>query len=375
MRTRVLALAGAGLAVGAGLTGCGSSSGSGGSAAIAVTSTDTACTVGASNLPAGRHTFTVTNKGNKVTEFYLYAAGDRVVGEVENVAPALSRDLVIELAAGTYQAACKPGMLGTGIRSTLTVSGSAAALSDDAKLAAAVQSYRQYVQSQAASLVDQTAAFTAAVKAGDVARAKSLYPVARTYYERIEPVAESFGDLDPQIDAREGDVEPGTDWVGFHRLEKDLWAGGDLTRDAAIADRLGADVTKLKQLVATTKLTPLELANGAKTLLDEVATKKVTGEEDRYSHTDLFDFQANIEGSKAAVAVLRPALEDRDAQLGKALDDRFAVVQAELDRYRSGNGFKLYTDLSKDQVKALSDAINGLAEPVSRVAAAVAGAK
>jgi iron uptake system component EfeO len=373
---RVLALASAGLAVGVGLTGCGSSGGqSGGSTTIAVTSTDTVCTVGASSLPAGRHTFTITNKGSKVTEFYLYAAGDRVVGEVENIAPALRRDLVIELPAGTYQAACKPGMLGTGIRSTLTVSGSAAALSDDAKLAAAVQSYQQYVRSQVASLVDQTAAFTAAVKAGDVARAKSLYPIARTYYERIEPVAESFGDLDPQIDARADDIEPGTDWTGFHRLEKDLWSGGDLTKDAAIADRLGADVARLKQLVATTKLTPLELANGAKTLLDEVATKKVTGEEDRYSHTDLFDFQANIEGSKAAIAALRPALDDRDAQLGRALDDRFAAVQAELDKYRSGDGLKSYTDLSRDQVKALSDVINGLAEPVSRVAAAVAGAK
>ncbi len=372
MHPRALMLAGTGLALALAVTGCGSSAKADSSGPVAVTATDTECTLARPNLTAGRQTFTIANKGSKVTEFYVYGAGDRVVGEVENIAPGLTRTLVVDLPPGSYQAACKPGMVGDGIRTALTVTGSAAPQAADAKLTAAVASYQQYVRTQVDSLVDQTAQFTAAVKAGDAARAKTLYPQARTYYERIEPVAETLGDLDPRIDAREDSIEPGTDWSGFHRLEKDIWSGADLRADAHIADQLNADVATLKQKVADLKLTPLEIANGAKELLDEVASSKVTGEEDRYSHTDLWDFHANVEGCKAVVGALRPVLDERSPAVGTALDERFAAVQAELARYRTGDGFASYNQLSPAQVKTLSDTLNGLAEPVSKVVSVVA---
>ena len=98
------------------------------------------------------------------------------------------------------------------------------------------------------------------------------------------------------------------EFTGFHRIEKDLWQSGDISKDGPIADRLLVDVKEIVAKANAEKLTPLQLANGAKELLDEVATGKITGEEDRYSHTDLWDFDANLEGSKAAVAALRPAL-------------------------------------------------------------------
>ena len=151
------------------------------------------------------------------------------MAEVENIAPGLSRELLAELPAGEYEATCKPGMVGDGIRQTLTVTGRPAALSDDESLAQAGADYQRYVQSQTAALLEQTTAFVTAVKAGDIAGAKALYPVARTYWERIEPVAESFGDLDPLIDGREGDQEPGQDFTGFHRIEKALWETGDVS--------------------------------------------------------------------------------------------------------------------------------------------------
>src|SRR4051812_22468567 len=287
---------------------------------IAVGATDTTCSVAATKLTAGTHRFTVTNTGSRTTEFYVYATGDRVVGEVENIAPGVARTLLVDLPAGKYEAACKPGMVGDGIRHALTVTGAGSSGSDDGQLTAAVTDYTAYVQTQVRSLQEQTALFTAAVKAGDVAKAQALYPVARSFYERIEPVAESFGDLDPKIDARENDVEPGTAWTGFHVLEKTLWTGADLAAAGAVADRLTTDVADLAARVKTLELTPLDLANGALGLLDEVATTKITGEEDRYSHTDLYDVAANLEGSQQAVQSLRPVLAERDNELAARLD-------------------------------------------------------
>ncbi len=252
----------------------------------------------------------------------MYADGDRVMGEVENIAPGLSRELHVELPAGTYQTACKPGMSGKGIRGALKVSGSAQPLTADAALADATENYQRYVKSQTSALLDKTEEFVAAVKAGDVAKAKALYPVARTYWERIEPVAEIFGDLDPKIDGREEVIEEGMEFTGFHRIEKDLWQSGDISKDGPIADRLLVDVKEIVARANAEKLSPLQLANGAKELLDEVASGKITGEEDRYSHTDLWDFAANLEGSKAAVSALRPALQQRVAGAGHAAGHR-----------------------------------------------------
>ncbi|MFC7534870.1 iron uptake system protein EfeO [Actinoplanes sp. GCM10030250] len=356
------------------LAGCGAdepeSAAAGGP--IAVKATDTGCEVARTSVDAGTSVFAITNGGQKVTEFYVYAPGDRVMAEVENIAPGLSRNLHVELPAGTYETACKPGMIGKGIRGALTVSGSAAPLTDDAALLAATDSYSRYVKSQTAALEEKTGEFVTAVKAGDVAKAKALFPVARTYWERIEPVAEIFGDLDPRIDGREEVTEEGLTFGGFHRIEKDLWEGGDVSNSGPIADQLMTDVKEIVQKANAEKLSPLQLANGAKALLDEVASGKITGEEDRYSHTDLWDFNANIEGSKAAIASLRPVLDERDPELVKTLDTEFANVDAALAEHRAGDGWKLHTALTQADLKKLSDAINALAEPISQVAAVVA---
>jgi len=359
------------------LAACGggeaSSAGSAGADDIAVAATDDACDVASSDLEAGVHQFTVTNTGSKVTEFYVYADGDRVMGEVENIAPGVARELRIELPAGDYETACKPGMVGDGIRSALTVTGEAATLSEDETLAQAGIDYQRYVQSQTGALLEQTTAFTDAVKAGDIEGAKALFPVSRTYWERIEPVAEIFGDLDPIIDGREGDQAEGEDFTGFHRIEKALWETGDVSDMGPYADKLKADVEEIVALANDVTLDPLQLANGAKALLDEIATGKITGEEDRYSHTDLWDFSANLEGSEAAVQALRPYLEEADPELVAEIDERFAATEAELEQYRAGDGWQSYDQLSDEQLRGLSDSITALTESVSQVASVVAG--
>jgi len=347
---------------------------SGGSAAIAVQASDTECSLARTEADAGTITFEVTNKGSKVTEFYLYGEGDRIVGEVENIGPGVTRRLIVEVpAGGSYTAACKPGMQGDGIRTAFAVKGNAASSKDtDAKLAEATASYHRYVTEQADVLIAKTTEFVAAVKAGKVDEAKALFPVARTPWERIEPVAESFGDIDPKIDGREDVIEEGMEFTGFHRLERDLWQNGLQPDSAAIADRLLADVTELVAKAKTVELTPLQLANGAKELLDEVATGKITGEEDRYSHTDLWDFEANVDGSKAAIDALRAVITERDGALMTTLDQRFEAVDTLLGTHRSGDGFRPFTELSQDEVKKLAEAVDALGEPLSQVAGVVA---
>ncbi|WP_410628262.1 iron uptake system protein EfeO [Amycolatopsis sp. cmx-8-4] len=357
---------------GQGSTGSGTETGAAGGP-IKVEASDTACTVSVNTAAAGNVTFEITNKGAKVTEFYLYAEGDRIIGEVENIAPGLNRRLIVEASdAGKYQTACKPGMAGNGIRGDFTITGGAAKQTDaNAQKAQATKSYADYVANNTTALEEETGKFVDLVKAGKADEAKAAYARTRIYYERIEPVAEKFGDLDPAIDVREADLEPGQQFTGFHRLEKDLYVTGLKPDSSQIADKLLTDVKDLVTKSKTLQLTALDLANGAKGLLDEVATGKITGEEETFSHTDLWDFQANVDGSKGAITSLRPLLQERDPALVSTLDKEFANVQGLLDKTRVGDGYKLYDQLSQDEIKAFASAVDALSEPLSKVAEVV----
>ncbi len=377
MRPRPLSLTAAFAAAALTLTGCAAKDDATAdpAGAITVNATDTACELSRTTAPAGQVKFTVTNSGSKVNEFYVYGENDRVVGEVENISPGLTRDFVVDLSEpGTYQTACKPGMAGDGIRADFTVTGSAAAAptSTDGTLAAAVTKYQAFVSHEADELLEETTEFVALVKAGKVEEAKALYPNARSHWEEIEPVAESFGDLDPKIDGREEVVEDGMPFTGFHRLEKDLWADGLQADSPKIADQLLADVTELVEQAKAVKLNPLQLANGSKALLDEMATGKITGEEERYSHTDLWDFDANFEGSLAAIDALRPFLKAKNPTLLATIDQRAAALDEVIDTHKKGDGFVLYTALTPADVKALTEALDAFSEPVATVAGEVA---
>ena len=369
------------VATGAALAGCTpkepAQGGAAGGQEISVTATDSSCQVSKTEGTTGPVTFNVTNNGSKVTEFYVYDKGDRALGEVENIGSGISRKLIVQFTEpGTYQTACKPGMIGDGIRDDFTITGAAVKLDAEGKFKDATDRYRGYVISQVDALSESAAKFVEAVKAKDIASAKAQYPISRVYYERIEPVAEAFpNDLDPRIDLREADLQPGEKWTGYHRLEKDLWVTGLQPDTDAIADQLLKDIKELSDGVRAKDfdINTTKIAGGAQTLLDEVARTKISGEEETFSHTDLWDFQANLDGSQNAIATVRPILDERKPELGQAIDKRFKEVDALLGKYRKGDGFVLYDTVTQDQRIELAHAIDALSKEVSEVQGVVAG--
>ena len=290
----------------------------------------------------------------------------------------MQRKLIVQLGEpGTYQTACKPGMVRR--RHPRRLQGHRRVRQDRrprAKFKEASDSYKRYVNSQTDALIAATQVFVDAVKKGDINAAKAQFPIARTYYERIEPVAESFpNDLDPRIDLREADLEPGQKWTGFHRLEKDLWVTGLQPDTNAMADQLMADV---KELDAGVKAPDVQRSTRPRSPVahrvcsTRISASKITGEEDIFSHTDLWDFKANVEGSQTAVASVRPILDERNADLGKKVDQRFAEVEALLEKYRQGDGFISYDKVTEPQRQELSRAIDALSKEVSQVQGVIA---
>ena len=243
---------------------------------------------------------------------------------------------------------------------------SAAQAETSPELEAASEGYEDYVVAQSDELLEDTRRFTDAVASGDVEGAKELYAPTRIHWERIEPIAASLGDLDPQIDAREGDV-PDEEWGGFHRIEQALWEENTTEGQEEYARNLVADVEALRTQVYGIQLDPSDPVTGSIELLNEVSADKITGEEERYSHTDLFSIAANIEGSEAAFRSLEPALKESDPELVGEINDRFADLYETLEPYRDGEGWVPYTELDEGERRELSQSVDALAEPLSGV--------
>ena len=343
--------------------------------AITVTITDTTCDVSSATAKSGTVTFNVTNNGTAVNEFEILAEDQlQIVSERENLTPGTTTEVTVILEPGTYYTASKTNMVGALVGAaqfTVEDSGEEIKVSDDeqALIDEATTNYIAYIKDQAGQLVEATNNFVDLYTSGKTDEAKAAYPVARSYYERIEPTAEAFGDIDPALDLREADcADEGVsadEWTGWHAIEKDLFADGNYSADKRkkLADQLVKDTQALYDMVYADDFSVnlSDISNGAISLMEEVATSKISGEEEIFSGTDLYDFQANVEGAKVAYGNVKALLKLKDASMQETIDAAFADVESELAQYGSIDaGYKNYNELTEAQVKTLSDKVDVL---------------
>lgn len=352
--------------------------------------TDT-CTADFTTAAAGPVTFTVENlSAAAITEVELQSEL-KIIGEKENLAPGLpASSFTVTLDGGAYTLYC---LGATPETQTFTVTGQAAAApsgSTAGLLNQGTKDYATWVAGQSEELQTAVTNLKTAIDGGDLAASRTAYVNARTFYEKIESDVEGFvmpgfkvgdnkGNLDYLIDMRASNLDEAVGWSGFHAIERDLWKKGvisDATKKYT-AD-LDTNVGKLVEVVKTLEFKPEDLANGAAALLEEVQSNKITGEEEEFSHTDLSDFAANVEGARQAFAYLQPGLQKIDAELMTSVVTQFGNVDAELARLRDRSapgGYIVWNEANRAKHrKALSQAVLGLQQPMQKIAEKVATA-
>lgn len=231
-----------------------------------------------------------------------------------------------------------------------------------------VEAYRAWVQEQVAQLQIDVQAFAAAIQAGRIDDARRLYAGSRQGWERIEPVAELFPDLDRRMDARADDfklAEADPEFSGWHRLEHAMFTLQTLEGMAPFAAQLVADAAELQARLPDMDLPPSAVVGGAAELVEEVAAGKISGEENRYAGTDLWDIQANMEGARRIVELFRARIAERDAGLLAGIEEGFEEVDGILAAYRSGDGWAHYSALNDRDRNSLRGVVNHLAEQLA----------
>ncbi|MGL5423654.1 MAG: iron uptake system protein EfeO [Serratia fonticola] len=336
---------------------------------VMVTVNDKQCEPMQLTLPAGKTQFVVHNTSQKNLEWEILK-GVMVVEERENIAPGFTQKMTANLEPGEYDMTC--GLLSNpkGKLVVTAVGAVADGKPNVMDLVGPIAEYKVYVTKEVEGLVKQTKLFTDAIKAGDVAQARKLYAPTRQHYERIEPIAELFSDLDGSIDAREDDYEKKAEdpkFTGFHRLEKALFADNTTKGMNEYADGLYKDTLELQKRIGELTFPPSKVVGGAAGLIEEVAASKISGEEDRYSRTDLWDFQANVDGAQKIVNLLRPLLEKANQPLLAKIDANFKTVDTILAKYKTAEGYESYEKLTTADRNAMKGPITTLAEDLSQL--------
>jgi iron uptake system component EfeO len=346
-----------------------------GSAPIDISVTDGGCKPDAVSLAAGKTTFRIKNESRRALEWEILK-GVMVVAERENILPGFVQPLTATLDAGEYQMTC--GLLSNpkGVLKVAAEEGAVkAAKPSPMDLVAPLAQYKVYVTGEIDTLVADSRKLVEAIKAGDLAAAQAAYAPTHQHYERIEPIAELFNDLDGLLDSREDDFDKKAadpKFLGFHRLEKGLFADKSLAGLDPIADKLMTDLLDLQKRIATLAIAPKDLVGGSAELVEEVASKKLSGEEDRYSRSDLWDFQANLDSAQKIVELLTPLLQKQDGELVGRLSANFKKVDALLAKYRiKDGGFESYEKLTEADRNALKAPITRLAEDLSTLKGAL----
>jgi len=349
--------------------------------AAAVHLTDSGCSPATLTVTraagSGSVSFEVRNDTDDRGEFEIISPAPEILAE-EFVDAGQSATYDVVLAAGSYEIICG---LPSNARAALTVNGAAgetaapaSTVVDATALQQAAAAYQDFVAEQVHELQTQVQAFTDAVRAGNLDAAKSLYAPVRVPWEMIEPVAELFPDSDAVIDSRSDDFPQGEadpDFTGFHAIEYGLFAQGTINGAEvdlpALADRLDADIATLIGNVTGLTIAPQVMTNGAAALIEEAAQTKITGEEDRYSKTDLYTFDANVRGALEVFTLVEPLLRTVNADLADQITENFAAVNAALDPYRTTDGFAPYDEVSTADQNTFKTTMASLSESLAQV--------
>ena len=335
-----------------------------------------ACEPNALTVPAGKNAFRIVNRSERAVEWEILD-GVLVIEERENIAPGLSQVINANLQPGDYAITC--GLL-SNPRGTLHVTptaeseANAKARPSMVAFIGPLSEYRVYLSLQGSALIKAVTALQQAIEAGDLSAAQAAYVPARAAYQRIAPAAQRLAELDNAINARADYYEKREQdaaFSGFHRIEYGLFDQHSVEGMNPIAQRLQTDVTSLKQQLLAQNMAPEQLAAIVVRNMRSLAEIRSNGEEERYSHSDLNGFAANLEGTRKVIDLLRPLLSKSSGPLLEKINAASAGLDTELNGLKTDSGYRPYDQVDAVQRKLIADKAKTLADALDGIDAAL----
>ncbi|SOE25822.1 iron uptake transporter permease EfeU [Streptomyces sp. OK228] len=287
------------------------------------------CGKGFSAPKPGRQTFQVRNSGSRTSEIYLIdPVSNAVYGEVEGIAPGTTRALIATVGTGSYAWRCVPNGGKAVTSAAVRVSAGGGSVQavlpvSEKDLAAPLAAYRAYVDQGLADLQTKTRTLQSDLDADKLDQARKDWLPAHTRYASLGAAYGTFADFDAKINGRTAGLAGGVDdpaFTGFHRIEYGLWHGQSAATLAPYAKQLAADVDALRTDFPKQDFDPADLPLRSHEILENTLHRELSGNADYGSGTELATTEANLDGTRELLTLLRPLIDKRNAKVIPAVD-------------------------------------------------------
>ncbi|MEU0813042.1 iron uptake transporter permease EfeU [Streptomyces mirabilis] len=287
------------------------------------------CGKGFSAPKPGRQTFQVRNSGSRTSEIYLIdPVSNAVYGEVEGIAPGTTRALIATVGTGSYAWRCVPNGGKAVTSAAVRVSAGGGSVQavlpvSEKDLAAPLAAYRAYVDQGLADLQTKTRTLQSDLDADKLDQARKDWLAAHTRYASLGAAYGTFADFDAKINGRTAGLAGGVDdpaFTGFHRIEYGLWHGQSAATLAPYAKQLAADVDALRKDFPKQDFDPADLPLRSHEILENTLHRELSGNADYGSGSELATTEANLDGTRELLTLLRPLIDKRNAKVIPAVD-------------------------------------------------------
>jgi iron uptake system component EfeO len=234
-----------------------------------------------------------------------------------------------------------------------------------------VKSYEQWVIGQLPTLQTDVMALDTNVRVGDLAAARSQWLVAHLDYERLGAAYGAFGDADGAINGTTDGLPDGVNdagFIGFHRIEYLLWHGASGSHIVSYTSQLATDVAKLQADFANAEIGTLDLGLRAHEIMENAVQFEATGRTDYGSGSNLATIDANIDGTRTVLALLKPVLDTRIATMN-IVQNWLDRTQTLLQSQRSDVGWLPLSALSPSVRRTVNADLSELTEQLAPIAA------
>ncbi|MFJ2955073.1 imelysin family protein [Streptomyces sp. NPDC087270] len=326
---------------------------------------------------SGTQVFDLHNSSASATDVDLIDPHTgKVYGEVEGLAPAGSRPMVVDLGSGTYAFKCLQEDTDAVTGPTVTVPGTAprgpAGLPvTEHDLIPPTLAYQTWIGTRMAELVGDTGALKEDVDRGDLAAARRDWLAGHLVYERMGAAYDTFGDADGVINGTTAigrDPLKDPDFTGFHRIEYGLWHGESAKSLRGQAATLDKAVRALRATWSTQRMDPMAMGLRAHEIIENAEQFELTGRTDYGSGTNLATARANIDGTREILGKLNSLLVPRDTGLA-ALNAALDRAAADLDAQHHDGRWTPLGDLTRAQRERIDADFGDLLERLAPVAA------
>ncbi|MFF8026907.1 iron uptake transporter permease EfeU [Streptomyces sp. NPDC007896] len=277
----------------------------------------------------GRQTFQVRNTGSRTSEIYLIdPVSNAVYGEVEGIAPGTTRALIATVGTGSYAWRCVPNGGKAVTSAAVRVSAGGGSVQavlpvSEKDLAAPLAAYRTYVDQGLADLQTKARTLQSDLDADKLDQARKDWLPAHTQYASLGAAYGTFADFDAKINGRTAGLAGGVEdpaFTGFHRIEYGLWHGQSAATLAPYAKQLAADVDALRKDFPKQDFDSADLPLRTHEILENTLHRELSGNADYGSGTELATTEANLDGTRELLTLLRPLIDKRNAEVIPAVD-------------------------------------------------------